>query len=226
MEFARQGQHEESVNEFLDRLFRSIDRENALPRMDVRRFLAAFILDPTVFQLDATTRVQLRLQITAKNLADATDAILKGLLDGSIESFADMPHPLSPVFITSYEMFRVTFEEFARLKGINVSVMLMLAAIYASTPENEEDLENEATEFIMAMVGKVANIVLTTAAEDFTPGVRSCLASFIPQTLEALNEEARERMESSAEGLDRLNALIIGLSARLVLLNQRIAASD
>ena len=215
------------MDEFLDRVFGGLQQAGTFPRMCNRQFTAAFLVGGS-FDLHASTRIQEKVREKAHFLVETTDVLLNNLMDGPAEGvtdgFAGISRPLSWQFLSNYEVYRVTFAEFQRLKDLNLSVILLLSMVNSHLPDTHEEVldDEQSTMQLMHAVGAVVNVTLNTPVEDFTPPVCSLLVNFLRQALTALEAEVLDRHLEDPEGAARLDALSTVIRSKLVALRRLV----
>lgn len=223
---ANRSESQALMDEFLDRVFGGLQQAGTFPRMCNRQFTAAFLVGGS-FDLHASTRIQEKVREKAHFLVETTDVLLNNLLmDGpaAIDGFAGISRPLSWQFLSNYEVYRVTFAEFQRLKDLNLSVILLLDLVNTQLPETHEEMldDDQSTMRLMHAVGAVVNVTLNTPVEDFTPPVCCMLINFLRQTLTALEAEILDRHLEDPEGAARLDALSTVIRSKLVALRRLV----
>jgi len=222
---ANRSESQALMDEFLDRVFGGLQQAGTFPRMCNRQFTAAFLVGGS-FDLHASTRIQEKVREKAHFLVETTDVLLNNLMDGpaAIDGFAGISRPLSWQFLSNYEVYRVTFAEFQRLKDLNLSVILLLDLVNTQLPETHEEMldDDQSTMRLMHAVGAVVNVTLNTPVEDFTPPVCCMLINFLRQTLTALEAEILDRHLEDPEGAARLDALSTVIRSKLVALRRLV----
>lgn len=209
--------------EFLNRLFLWIRPANAFPRMSTRRFLSAFIVGNE--ELVATTRAYVRLQDAGMLLASTTETILKGIQDGSIEGFSGINPTLCRLFWSNHELYRVAFLDYQKIKEKNTCIMRLLAEanlMAGIDPTIQPDDEHIVR--IMAITGDLVNTTITIPMEEMMLDVCRPLAAFTRRALIAFEAEALSIHESDHEAAADLDLVNTMLRAKLILLDERIAA--